>query len=647
MQIPFGGICHEVLRRIYVHVKDNFVYAYSYFVPVHLVVLEDDGKKHGIRYRFWCNGIRLYCNAYCVLDMNAELVKNVNVYERYINRHGIDDRVVDAYCQAVDFAFQENETEYGLKLTNNAKKYVNSYIIEKTNGGDWYALEKYCFDHNETSDWVDRWYGLLRHEARNMKLDSYFLFLEKNRTPKERFYSPRRKCFLRHGLIKALQSTIDDDLDILSISLIPGGGKTSLSKFFISGVMGWFPNDYSLFYSHSSDITRMYYEGVLAILTDTDYSWGAVFPNCTVTSTNAKMEQININNYKPFPSLQTTTLDSRNAGKVRASKFLMTDDLVSNIEEALNKNTLEKIWNKYAVDARQRKTQATDGKTCKEIMIMTRWSVADPIARIQRIYADNPRAKFIAVPDIDPETGESNFDFDYGGFTVDFFRDQEMVMDEISYKCLYKQEPIEREGLLYAEEDMRRYVSLPINADGSPMEPDAVMGVCDTKTTGIDFMCMPVIYQFGEDYYCVDCVFDNSTNIDALEGRMANMIAEHKMQMLEVESNAGGAVIASNIEKKLQEIGWTCNITTKATETNKETRIIVNADWVKKHVLFKERSSYTTKSDYGVMVSQLMSYTIAGKNKNDDAADCFSMFALFVNRKFRRREVTIIKGGML
>lgn len=592
----------------------------------------DFGSRHGLDFD---------------VGMNQDLVKSVRSYDEYVRRHGLDERVVDAYCQAVAYAFQEGETEYGLTLTNQAKKHLNAFIKANTNGGNWEVLEKYCFDKQEKNVWIDMWYNLLIHEAQNKKLDSYFLYLEKDRPPKERFYSPRRKCFLRHGLIRALQSMLDDELDILSISMIPGSGKTSLSKFFLSGVMGWFPNDYSLFYSHSADITRMYFEGILSILNDTDYTWKLVFPDCKITSTNAKMEQININQYKPFPSLQTTTLDSRNAGKVRASKFLMTDDLVSNIEEALNKNALDKIWNKYAVDARQRKTQDTDGKTCKEIMIMTRWSVADPIARIQKIYEGNPRAKFIAIPDIDPETGESNFDFEYGGFTVAFFRDQEMVMDEISYKCLYKQEPVEREGLLYHEDEIRRYLSLPINPDGSEKEPDAVLGVCDTKTTGTDYMGMPVMYQYGSDYYCADCVFDNSTNIDALESRMANMIAEHKMQMLEVESNAGGAVIASNIEKKLQAIGWSCNITTKATETNKETRIIVNADWVKKHVLFKDRSLYSPKSDYGAMLTQLMGYTIAGRNKNDDAADMLANFALFVNRGFKRREARIIHGGLL
>lgn len=148
----------------------------------------------------------------------------------------------------------------------------------------------------------------------------------------------------------------------------------------------------------------MYYDGVYDICTNSDeYTWNEIFPNLSVTSTNAKMEQFNIGKYKPFPSVQCTSVGSKNAGKVRASKFLFVDDMIGGIEEAMNPIILDKLWDKYAVDARQRKTQDTDGKNCKEIHIATRWSVNDVIGRIQNMYEGNPRVKVIAVADIDPK----------------------------------------------------------------------------------------------------------------------------------------------------------------------------------------------------------------------------------------------------
>lgn len=477
-------------------------------------------------------------------------------------------------------------------------------------------------------------------EARNKVFDSYLLYLEKNRVPNERFYLPKRKQFIKHGLIDGYQGLIDDRYDILCISMIPGSGKTTMLKFFNSAVIGWFPQDYNLFYSHSGDITRMYYDGVYNIVDDTqEYTWHEIFPDLEITSQNAKMEQFNVGKYKPFPSVQTASIGSKNSGKVRASKFLLVDDLIGGIEEALNKNILLKIWDKYTVDARQRKTMDSENKPCKEVIQATRWSTNDPIGRIIQKYDGNPRVKIINIPDIDEETGESNFDYMFGGFTVEFFQDQALLMDDASYKALYKQQPIEREGLLYTEDDVRRYATLP------QREPDAVVGVCDTKTSGTDYMVLTVFNQYDSDYYMVDCVCDDSTDFEMQYTKLANVIIENKMQQLEIESNAGGDRLAFELKRRLQDKGYmNCNITTKPTETNKETRILVNSDFVKKHCLFKEKDMYAPKDDYGRFISFLFTYTTAGKNKHDDVVDALANFALFVSRNYIMPTVEAIRN---
>ena len=431
------------------------------------------------------------------------LRQKIQEYEKYIQLHGIDISVVEAYAKACDVAVNdENDISYGLQLTNRAKELIEAYCVAQTGGTIW-DLEKYAFSSKTTNktvlDLIEKFYSVLLLEARNKNVDSFFRYIEKKREPRERFYMPRRKQFLKIGLIDALQGMIDDKYDILCISLIPGAGKTTIEKFFNAAVIGWYPKDFNLFYSHSGDITRMYYDGMYDIVTNSDeYAWNEIFPDLYVTSTNAKVEQFNVGKYKPFPSVQCTSVGSKNAGKVRASKFLLVDDMIGGIEEALNPAILEKLWNKYAVDARQRKIQDTDGHNCKEIHIATRWSVHDVIGRIQNMYAGNPRVKVIAVPDIDPVTGESNFDYEFSGFTVDFFADQQLLMDEISYKCLYKQQPIEREGLLFPDDKIRRYLNLPHGT------PEIITAECDTKGKGTDFFVLPVLQKYGEDYYCVD-----------------------------------------------------------------------------------------------------------------------------------------------
>ena len=242
------------------------------------------------------------------------------------------------------------------------------------------------------------------------------------------------------------------------------------------------------------------------------------------------------------------------------------------------------------------------------------------------------------MPDIDPETHKSNFNYDVNGFDEEFFLDQQKVMDEISYRCLYKNEPIEREGLLYHEEELRRYINLPIR------EPDAVWSISDTKQKGTDFLVMPVLYQYGEDYYLEDTICTDSSNYGVQYGRMADMIVNHNVQNCEIESNAGGDRVAYEIDKIVKEKGGYCNITTKYTTTNKETRIIVNAPWVKNHILFKDKETYSKQSEYGVFMEWLLGYSEKGKNAHDDVPDCLSLFAVWQQGKLQGASVDVIKN---
>ena len=570
---------------------------------------------------------------------SENLQKAIQSYENYIFQNGIDESAINAYCEAVRVAYSEKDIVYALQVSGRAKDVIESFVETSTNGMSVWDLEKYCFANDTRFDIVDKFYEVLLPEAQNKNVDSFFRYIEKKRDPKERFYMPRRKQFLKIGLIDALQGMIDDKYDILCISLIPGAGKTTIEKFFNAAIIGWFPKDFNLFYSHSGDITRMYYDGMLEIVTNPDdYAWNEIFPNLSVTRTDAKMEQFNVGKYKPFPSVQCTSVGSKNAGKVRASKFLLVDDMIGGIEEALNPAILEKLWSKYAVDARQRKIQDTDGKNCKEIHIATRWSVNDVIGRIQNMYAGNPRVKVIAVPDVDPVTGESNFDYEFSGFTKEFFEDQQLLMDEISYRCLYKQQPIEREGLLFPDDKLRRYLNIPHG------EPEIITAECDTKGKGTDFFVLPVLQKYGEDYYCVDCVCDNTADYEMQYENAANVLVNNKVQECEFERNAGGDRVAMEVNKRVETKGWICNITDVPTETNKEARIFQCSSWILQHVIFKDKSLYKPNEPYGVMMSLLMRYSVSGKKQLDDVPDVFSNFALRVTQGNRVAKVEAAKN---
>lgn len=516
---------------------------------------------------------------------------------------GVDYRTVAAILA---------QSQYILKDYPDERKYCFAYSKAVKD----IALRQYA--ETLKPEWDEMYWQAMLWEAPEL-FESYLIYLERKREEPERFYLPKREQLNKHGLIQAMQDLEDDKLDLLSISMPPGTQKTTLEKFFCSWIIGKHPKDYSLFFSHSGDITEMFYKGVLDITTNNiEYTWAEIFPKVKLQATNAKAETINFDKYKPYANIQCTSVGSKNAGKVRCNRYLYCDDLIGGIEEALNKNILDKLWRIYSTDARQRKLN----EQVKEIHIATRWSVHDVIGRLQRAYEGNDRVRFIAIPDIDPETGESNFNYKYNGMSVAFFHDQELMMDEVSYKCLYKNEPIEREGLLYHDEDFERYYELP------DREPDAILGICDTKDRGTDFCFLPIFYQYGDKYYWEDCAYDNGA-IEIVDELCASVIIKHNPHSVQFESNSAGGRTADAINDKIKGKCRT-RITKKFTTQNKETKIIVNSGWVKEHVLIKDKSMYTPKSPYGKALAALMAYTVAGKNPTDDVPDGMGMFAEYV-----------------
>lgn len=447
--------------------------------------------------------------------------------------------------------------------------------------------------------------------------DSYLLYVEWNRDPDKKFYPPRRKVLKQ--VVDALQELAERKIELLTISLPPGTGKTTLAIFYLTWISGRNPNEPKLSGSHSNAFIRGVYDECLRILDKNgEYLWHDVFPTVTVSNTNAKDCRIDIDRRQRFETLEFTSIGTGNAGLYRAVDLLYCDDLVSGIEVALSKERLDKLWETYTTDLRQRK----QGDHCGELHIATPWSVHDVIARLQRQYADWDKAKFIVIPALD-ENDESNFDYDYGvGYSTETLHKQREIMDEVSWRALFMCEPIEREGLVYSQDELRRYFELPSE------DPDGIIAVCDTKDKGTDYAFLPVAYVYGDNYYIDDCVCDNNLP-NIVDARLTEILLRCKVKMCRFESNSAGGRVAEKVQNEVKKRGGITRITTKFTTANKETKIIVNSAWVKEHCLFKNSSMYQKKSDYGKMMDMLCSYTMAGKNKHDDVPDGMAMLAEF------------------
>lgn len=449
-------------------------------------------------------------------------------------------------------------------------------------------------------------------------LDEAIRYAEFDRPPKKRFYEPRRMVLKQ--VVDGMQDLEERKIKRLLVKLPPGTGKTTLAEFF----MVWSGNrrpEQSIFgSSHNSEFLKGVWSEIDRMLDPQgEYLWHEIFPNNQVVGKSAKNLRIDLNTTKRFETFEFSPVGAGSAGKVRATNLIYCDDLVSGIEEAMSTQRMEQLWNKYSTDVLSR----TLGDDWAELMIQTPWSLHDPIDRLEAMYADDPQTKIITIPALD-NYAQSNFKYKYGlGHTTDALHKMRITLDDATWRALYMMQPIEREGQLYAPDELQYYMDRPEE------EPEAVLAVCDTKDQGLDYCVMPIAYKYNNQYYLEEIICDNSKT-EVLEARIVEAIMRHHVTQLSIESNRGGTIFARNVQQKLKEKGGRCTITTKWNQQNKETRIITRAGLVKSMFLFKDET--TQDKEYSFAMRMLYGYNQNGSHKktHDDVPDAMAMLVDFL-----------------
>lgn len=446
-----------------------------------------------------------------------------------------------------------------------------------------------------------------------ISFNKYLELDEDHNNPDKAFYFHRKEK-LKELFDVFNETEMEDKYDYVFISMPPRVGKSTTGIRFLAWIIGRYPEQTQLATSYSDALTRSFYAGVMEIVICDRYK--AIFPDSPLVNQNAKNEEIWLKTVKRYPSIAFIPIEASMTGRGEASKYLYCDDLVSGIEQAMSITRLEKLWELYSTNAKQRKKQGA-----KEIHIATRWSVHDPITKLSTLYEDDPRAKIIIIPCYD-EDGESNFDF-FGGFNTKFYKDTESTMEELNFSAIYKCEPIEREGLLYHKEDLRYYFTLPEE------RPDTIVAICDSKNMGKDFVCSPVGYVYGDTVYVEDVVFNNGLP-EVTRPLVADLWVRNKVVRADVEMNNGGNYYAEDLDALIKNKEGKTSISTFFTGNNKTTKIITYADYVKKHFVFKDPSTYGKHSEYAKYMKELLKWTQMGNNKHDDAPDGTAMLAQLV-----------------
>lgn len=552
-------------------------------------------------------------------EYKADMKKLKTALERQIDYRTVN--AVLAQCQ------------YILKDYPEERKYCFAYsdFVKKM------ALREYA--QTLKPEWDDLYWRAMLWEA-PMLLDSYCLYIEKNRKPQERFYQPRRKTLKK--VVDKLQALEDDELDELFIHMPARVGKSQIITLGTSWHCGRDTEKSNLYVTYKEGLGGAFLDGVMEIWTDPTYCHNDVFHH-KVARTDAKNHKVDLERKKKYATLSGKGLESGLNGEYDAYGWLILDDILEGIQDVLNPDILRRKQIVFDNNVMMRKKEQ-----CKLILNGTIWSLHDLYMDRLNFLQSNPEAQkirydILKIPALDPVTDESNFDYDYGvGFTTQYYRTVRAKFEEnddmAGWLAQCQQEPIERDGALFKSEHMNFYNGVLPNE-----EPLKVVSACDVALGGLDYLSMPVAYVYEDgSVYIHDVVYDNSEKKYTMP-KVVNAIIENQVTNAFFEANAGGEGYKDEVEQELKKKGYKTNLVSKfaqqmilstgghaaKTHQRKEQRIWDNAEEIRK---FYFRDIGCQSQEYRKFMTNLYSFTMTGKNKNDDSPDSLASLAVFLRR---------------
>ena len=213
----------------------------------------------------------------------------------------------------------DNDIAYALKLTDFIKRKVPTLPV--------------------SVGMNDLYWEALKFEAPH-RFESFLLYMEKNRSPKKRFYQPRAKTL--KIVVDDLQDLEDGVIEFYGLSLPPRVGKSTVCIFFLAWCAGRHPDLHNAMGGHSGILAKGFFKEFLNLITSPEYTYCEIFPNVTLESKSSDEYTVNLNSPDRFATLTCRGIDGTWTGAVDVSwdGILYVDDLVRDREHSLRKISL-------------------------------------------------------------------------------------------------------------------------------------------------------------------------------------------------------------------------------------------------------------------------------------------------------------------
>lgn len=487
------------------------------------------------------------------------------------------------------------ELSYCLKITSYIKQVIP--LIGKSD-----ALNSLYWD-------------VLLWEAPN-RFESFLLYMEKNRPYKKKFYEPRMNPL--SIVAQDLQDLEDGKYDFYGLSMPPRVGKSTICIFFYAWIIGKRPSSHNAMSGHSGILADRFHNDLIKLTENEEYTFHEIFPDVQLVSKSSEKNELYYDAVESFATTTCRGIDGTWTGAVDISEdgYLYVDDLVRDRKESLSLKRLEGRYQDYLNILVDRKN---DGS--KELMVGTRWNVADPLGRIEKQYKNNPRYKFRKLPALN-EKGESNFDYPVHGFSTKYYHNMRDRLDKNEWMAKFMQTPFVREGLLFPADELRYYNGILPEGD------HRVIGACDVAWGGGDSLSMPIGYEYPNgDVYIPSWIFNKGPKEVTIPIVTGKIIGE-KLTEIQFEANNGGDMYSDRVSTELEKHNYHCSCSYKKAPGNMEktTKMVAYSGDIKKHFIFLDPEHQD--QEYSDAMDELNMTVQIGDNEHDDAGDGITQLAM-------------------
>lgn len=487
------------------------------------------------------------------------------------------------------------ELSYCLKITSYIKQVIP--LLEKSD-----ALNGLYWD-------------VLLWEAPN-RFESFLLYMEKNRPYKKKFYEPRMNPL--SIVAQDLQDLEDGKYDFYGLSMPPRVGKSTICIFFYAWIIGKRPSSHNAMSGHSGILADRFHNDLIKLTENEEYTFHEIFPDVQLVSKSSEKNELYYDAVESFATTTCRGIDGTWTGAVDISEdgYLYVDDLVRDRKESLSLKRLDGRYQDYLNILVDRKN---DGS--RELMVGTRWNVADPLGRIEKQYKNNPRYKFRKIPALN-EKGESNFNYPVHGFSTEYYHNMRDRLDKNEWMAKFMQTPFVREGLLFPADGLRYYNGILPEGD------HRVVGACDVAWGGGDSLSMPIGYEYPNgDVYIPSWIFNKGPKEVTIPLVTGKIIGE-RLTEIQFEANNGGDMYSDKVSSELEKHNYHCSCSYKKAPGNMEkmTKMIAYSGDIKKHFVFLDPDCQD--QEYSDAMDELNMTVQIGDNEHDDAGDGITQLAM-------------------